>query len=88
VQIAMIAKGLRRHGNSLRAIAVAAPRSRGQSDAAFQTCRGFQRRSGGLCVEVSVPVSPSFRFSPVGLDDDGRGLCVELVLPIVCPEES
>jgi hypothetical protein len=52
--------------------------------------RGFQRRSlGGLCVEVSVPVSPCFRFSiPVGLGDDGRGLCVELVLPISCPEES
>jgi hypothetical protein len=51
--------------------------------------RGFQRRSlGGLCVEVTVPISPSFRFSPVGLDDDGPGLCVELVLPIVCPEES
>jgi len=58
-------------------------------DRARQTRRGFQRRSaGGLCVEVSVPVSPSFRFSPVGLDDDGPGLCVELVLPIVCPEES
>ena len=39
-------------------------------------------------MEVTVPVSPSFRFSPVGLDDDGTGLCVELVLPIVCPEES
>ena len=53
------------------------------------TRRGFQRRSlGGLCVEVTVPVSPSFRFSPVGLDNDGLGLCVELVLPIVCPEES
>jgi hypothetical protein len=52
--------------------------------------RGFQRRSrGGLCVEVSVPVSPCFRPSiPVGLRDDGRGLCVELVLPISCPEES
>ena len=41
-------------------------------------------------MEVSVPVSPSFRFSPVGLDDDGAGLCVELVLPIVCscPEDG
>ena len=53
------------------------------------TRRGFHRRSlGGLCVEVTVPVSSSFRFSPVGLDDDGPGLCIELVLPIVCPEES
>jgi len=43
---------------------------------------------GGLCVEVTVPASPSFRFSPVGLDEDGAGLCVELALPIVCPEES
>jgi hypothetical protein len=52
--------------------------------------RGFQRRFvGGLCVEVSVPVSPCFRFSiPVGLGDDGRGFCVELVLPISRPEES
>ena len=39
-------------------------------------------------MDVTVRVSPSFRFSPVGLDDDGAGLCVELVLPIVCPEES
>jgi len=40
-------------------------------------------------VEVSEPVSPCFRFSiPVGLGDDGRGLCVELVLPISFPEES
>src|SRR5205085_3281912 len=35
-----------------------------------------------------APVSLSFRFSPVGLDDDWPGLCIELVLPIVCPEES
>ena len=39
-------------------------------------------------MEVTVPVSPSFRFNPVGLDEDGAGLCVELELPIVCPEES
>jgi hypothetical protein len=40
-------------------------------------------------VEVVVPVSPWFLFSiPVGLDDDGRGLCVELVLPIPCPAEE
>ena len=47
-----------------------------------------QRSLGGLCVEVSVPV-PWFRFSiPVGLGDDGCGLCVELVLPTLCPEEE
>ena len=41
--------------------------------------------SDGLCVEVSVPISlpVAFPFSiPVGPGDDGRGLCVELVLPI------
>jgi hypothetical protein len=48
-----------------------------------------QRSLGGLCVEVSVPVPPWFRFSiPVGLGDDGCGLCVELVLPTLCPEEE
>jgi hypothetical protein len=47
--------------------------------------RVLQRFSDGLCVEVSVPVSlpVAFPFSiPVGPGDDGRGLCVELVLPI------
>ena len=39
-------------------------------------------------MEVTVPVSPSFRFNPVGLDEVGPGLCVELALPMVCPEES
>ena len=40
-------------------------------------------------MEVVVPVSLWFLFSiPVGLDDDGRGLCVELVLPIPCPAEE
>ena len=39
-------------------------------------------------MEVTVPDSPSFRFNPVGLDEDGPGLCVELALPMVCPEES
>ena len=41
--------------------------------------------SDGLCVEVSVLISlpVAFPFSiPVGPGDDGRGLCVELVLPI------
>jgi hypothetical protein len=45
----------------------------------------FQRSLKGLCVEVSVPISlpVAVRFSiPVWLDDDGFGLCVELVLPI------
>jgi hypothetical protein len=44
-----------------------------------------QRFSDGLCIEVSVPISLPvvFPFSiPVGPGDDGRGLCVELVLPI------
>jgi len=41
---------------------------------------------GGLCVEVSVPVSPSLRFSPVVPVDEGRGLCVELVVPIGAEE--
>ena len=44
----------------------------------------FQRSLKGLCVEVSVPISlpVAVRFSiPVWLDDDGFGLCVELVLP-------
>src|SRR6476646_4522919 len=41
--------------------------------------------SDGLCVEVSVPISLPVAFPlsiPVGPGDDGRGLCVELVLPI------
>jgi hypothetical protein len=44
-----------------------------------------QRSFDGLWVEESEPISlpVAFRFSiPVGADDCGRGLCVELVLPI------
>jgi hypothetical protein len=40
---------------------------------------------GWIVVEVSVLISlpVAFAFSiPVGPGDDGRGLCVELVLPI------
>ena len=75
------------HG--LPAASSSAATSRNDRRGFVLTRRGFHRRSlGGLCVEVTVPISPSFRFSPLGLDDDGPGLCVELVLPIVCPEES
>jgi len=39
---------------------------KGSDTASLPPLLRLQRRSGGgLCVEVSVPVSPSFRFSPV-----------------------